>query len=145
MVLKKYLKILWLKVVRTVLVVLGTCIFVFPGVFCLVSFAFAELIARESPMLDTKGIFMLSHELSKGHRVEIFFRYFLTFLVIGLIVGLVFSVVTIFNHFCTISKTVEIIVILTAILLTFLLILPHLKTKIKTCFALAKREKIIRN
>lgn len=67
-------KVIWLYVAKIVVFAFWSCFLLVPGILSLCNNAFTEMIAFENPNLDTKGVFMLSKELSMGHRPEIFVR-----------------------------------------------------------------------
>ena len=69
----------FLLLLKAFLCLLCSCFFVVPGVLFSLRSAFAEMICFQSPLLDTKAIFMLSCELSSGLEKEIFFKLFSAF------------------------------------------------------------------
>ncbi len=145
MKLKKNLKILWVLMLKLLLTAVCTCFFILPGILCLLNYAFTELITAESPMLDVKGVFMLSKELAKGHKWTIFLELIFVFSVACIFGGLMLVILLIVDHWLGVPTTYYFVFVPLSIFVGSVIVgMPFFRMTLLKIFNSAKKENILR-
>lgn len=143
--LKKYLKIFCTAVIKMFLVLFWSVLLIVPGIIYLLNYSFTPFILFESDSLDVKGTLMLSKELAKGHRLEIFFWALLSLALVCVMMSLVFLIILIFDTFLNVSSVIYLVLVLTAGFASlFVLALPMMEFVLADIYILAKNQKIER-
>ena len=88
---------------------------------------------------------MLSKELAKGHRLEIFFWALLSLALVCVMMSLVFLIILIFDTFLNVSSVIYLVLVLTAGFASlFVLAIPMMEFVLADIYILAKNQKIER-
>lgn len=141
--LKNIIKVFCVFVLKTVMFIFGTVLFIVPGIISATTYAFTPMIIFESPDLDAKGVLMLSKELSKGYRLKILFAFLLCLTSICATLSLAFYIVFIFDVFFEVASFVYIVVVLTVgIFETLVMAIPMYQIVIVDCFIDSKNKKV---
>ena len=140
---KRYTKFFCMAVAKLFMILFWTICLIVPGIICALNYSFTGIILYESPDLDVKGTLMLSKELTKGYRWNIFFWWLLSLASICAAMTIMFFVVMFFDMFMAVSVTAYIILVLAAGMLDFVvLVVPMIELSIVDYYILAKRKKV---
>lgn len=140
---KKTIKIFCTAVVKVFLILFWLIWFIVPGAICMLDLSFTNLILAETDDLDVKGILMLSKELTKGYRWNIFFYFMLAVCSVCVAMTFMFSIILLFDLFLIVPNWFYILfVVLAGILDIVLLAIPMLQIAITDCYIKAKTTKM---
>lgn len=139
--LKLYIKIFCTAIVKIVLILFWTVIFIVPGIICMLDLAFSSLIIFESKDLDVKGVLMLSKEIAKGHRWQIFFFFMLALASVCVAMSMMFLIILLFDLFLVVVPQVYIVLVVFAGLFDFVVLaLPMCQLAITQAYIEGKKN-----
>ncbi|MBP3431985.1 MAG: hypothetical protein J6K39_03950 [Clostridia bacterium] len=139
---KKIVKIFCVYVVKMISILFWTCLLIVPGVICALNYAFAPLILHESSDLDAKGVLILSKEIVKGHRWNIFFFVLLSMASICIAMSTMYFIIVLFDMFLEVTAIYYIVfVLLAGVFDLVLLAIPMVQLAIVDSYIAAKKEK----
>ncbi len=140
--LKKLPKIFCAFIIKKFLSMLWGLLLIVPGIVCLLDYSFVCLILSESPNLDVRGAMMLSKELVKGHRLNIFFYFAIALASICVSMSLMFFVIMLFDIFLAVPVAVYIVFVLMAGIFAFIVLFcPIVELAVVDNYILAKNDK----
>ena len=67
-----YLNIVWISFLKNVIIFLGTCCFVIPGLYFSYSLHMVPYILAENPDMRAGNVFSMSHDMMEGHKMRAF-------------------------------------------------------------------------
>lgn len=139
---KKYLKILCVAIIKIILIGFYSLFLFVPGIVCFIKYSFTCFILAEDSEIDTKGILMLSSELTHGFKWKILFWELISLVSICIAMSLMFSVILIFDVFLNVPNIVYIVfVVASAIFDLVVLAIPMMQVVLADYFLLAKQQK----
>lgn len=142
---KNFIRNFCVFVVKMVVIIFYLCIFIIPGIISFLDFCFTPLILYESENLDAKGVLMLSKELVKGKRLQIFWCLIFSFFVVCAVTGIMILVVYLFGLFMIIPFNFYLIFgIIAGVLSSILFALPFTEISITSVYIASKMEKVRR-
>lgn len=140
--LKNYVKMFCLFAIKTVLTLFWSCVFLVPGIICMLNYSFCGIIVHECPELDVKGVLMLSKELTRGHRCDICFYGLLALASVCVAMTSMFFIIMLFDLFLVVPPFFYLLfVALAGVLDLILLALPMTEFAIVDSYIEAKKEK----
>jgi len=139
---KKFVKTFCLFVVKMILIFFWGCLFIVPGVVCMLNYSFTSLIIFENHDIDVKGVMLLSKELVRGHRWTIFFYMLFALASICVAMTLMFLIIMLFDLFLAVPNIYYIVFVLLAGLFDFFLMaVPLVEIAVADAYIVAKKEK----